>query len=94
MPACGPGVSSVVIVSASAGAGHDGATRALAARLRGYGFRVTCLDLADVFPWRLGRLLQGTYRGLLVRLRWLDGGLFAVPAVDRLNATAPRPGSL
>jgi processive 1,2-diacylglycerol beta-glucosyltransferase len=99
VPACDPGGAgsavssvSVVIVSASAGAGHDGATRALAGRLRGYGFRVTCLDLADVFPWRLGRLLRGTYRGLLIRLPWLYGGLFAIGC--RFTGAAPATRAL
>jgi processive 1,2-diacylglycerol beta-glucosyltransferase len=71
-------VPSVVFVSARAGAGHDGATSALAARLHGYGVQVACVDLADVFPWRLGRLLQGTYHGLLIRLPWLYDGMFAI----------------
>jgi processive 1,2-diacylglycerol beta-glucosyltransferase len=85
-------VPGVVVISASAGAGHDGATRALAARLRGYGFRVTCLDLADVFPWRLGRLLRGTYRGLLIRLPWLYDGLFAIGC--RFTGAAPATRAL
>ncbi|MFF5229670.1 glycosyltransferase [Dactylosporangium sp. NPDC000521] len=68
----------IVVISASVGAGHDGTTRELAARLRALGFQVDCLDLTDVLPWRLGRLLRGTYHGLLLRLPWIYDGLFAV----------------
>ncbi len=77
----------VVVISASAGAGHDGATRALACRLREYGFRVDCMDLTDIFPWRLGRLLRGTYHGLLTRLPWIYDGLFAIGC--RFTGAAP-----
>ncbi|MEV0568155.1 glycosyltransferase [Dactylosporangium sp. NPDC050588] len=68
----------IVVISASVGAGHDGTTRELAARLRDHGFQVDCLDVTDVFPWRLGRLLRGTYHGLLLRLPWIYDGLFAI----------------
>ncbi|WP_432991718.1 glycosyltransferase [Dactylosporangium sp. CA-233914] len=68
----------VVVISASVGAGHDGTTRELAARLRERGLRVDCLDVTDVFPWRLGRLLRGTYHGLLLRLPWIYDALFTL----------------
>ncbi|MFC7546528.1 glycosyltransferase [Plantactinospora sp. GCM10030261] len=68
----------VVIISASAGAGHDGASRVLAQRLRGHGLAVDCLDLADLFPLGIGRLLQGTYRRMLNRAPWIYGLLFAM----------------
>lgn len=68
----------VVIISASAGAGHDGASRELASRLRGYGLEADCLDLADLFPLGIGRLLQGTYQGMVSRAPWVYGLLFAV----------------
>ncbi|GAA0727101.1 glycosyltransferase [Dactylosporangium roseum] len=68
----------VMVISASVGAGHDGTTRELATRLRDRGFRVDCMDVTDVFPWRLGRLLRGTYRGMLLRLPWFYDGLFAI----------------
>jgi UDP-N-acetylglucosamine:LPS N-acetylglucosamine transferase len=75
------------VISASDGAGHDGATPVLAAQLHRYGFPVTCLDLTDVFPWRLGRLLRGTYRGLLTRLPWLYDWLLAIAC--RFTGAAP-----
>ncbi|WP_158624206.1 glycosyltransferase [Micromonospora sp. HM5-17] len=67
-----------MIIYASAGAGHDGASRELARRLRARGLRADCVDLADIFPWRLGRLLRGTYHGILSRLPWVYGLLFAI----------------
>ncbi|MGI5215696.1 MGDG synthase family glycosyltransferase [Plantactinospora sp. CA-290183] len=68
----------VVIIYASAGAGHDGASRELARRLRERGLLADCVDLADIFPWGLGRLLRGTYHGMLSRLPWIYGVLFAI----------------
>ncbi|MFD0822902.1 glycosyltransferase, partial [Micromonospora zhanjiangensis] len=82
----------VVIVSASAGAGHDGASRELARRLRERGLAADCLDLADLFPWRLGRLLQGTYHGMLSRLPWFYGFLFSIGA--RFGGAAPSTRAL
>ncbi|MGW4467155.1 glycosyltransferase [Micromonospora sp. NPDC004704] len=68
----------VVIISASAGAGHEGASRELAHRLRSRGFEVDCRDLADIFPYGLGKLLRGTYHGMLSRFPWIYGSLFAI----------------
>ncbi|WP_159104408.1 glycosyltransferase [Plantactinospora sp. BB1] len=68
----------VMIIYASAGAGHDGASRELAGRLRERGLLADCVDLADIFPWGLGRLLRGTYHGMLSRLPWIYGLLFAI----------------
>ncbi|MGW0434486.1 MGDG synthase family glycosyltransferase [Micromonospora sp. NPDC003197] len=73
-----PSAGSVIIFSASAGAGHDGAANELAERLRTYGFQVRLHDLADVLPWGLGRALRGTYRGMLTRASWIYGLLFAI----------------
>jgi UDP-N-acetylglucosamine:LPS N-acetylglucosamine transferase len=68
----------VVVVSASAGAGHDGASRELGRRLAVRGLAVDHLDLAELFPVWLGRALQHTYHGMVRRLPWLYGALFAV----------------
>jgi UDP-N-acetylglucosamine:LPS N-acetylglucosamine transferase len=51
----------VTIVSASVGAGHDGAANELASRLREAGFSVDCHDFLDMLPASLGRLLRQTY---------------------------------
>ncbi|MEQ4304596.1 glycosyltransferase [Plantactinospora sp. B6F1] len=67
-----------MIIYASAGAGHDGASQELASRLRGRGLQADCVDLADIFPWGLGRLLRGTYHGMLSRLPWIYGLLFSI----------------
>ncbi|MGI5246138.1 MGDG synthase family glycosyltransferase [Dactylosporangium sp. CA-139066] len=77
----------VVVISASVGAGHDGTTRDLAARLRERGLRVDCVDVTDVFPLGLGRLLRGTYHGLLLRMPWIYAGLFAIAC--RFRGAAP-----
>ncbi|MCO5998626.1 MGDG synthase family glycosyltransferase [Actinoallomurus rhizosphaericola] len=51
----------VTIVSASVGAGHDGAADELARRLRAAGFSVDRHDFLDLLPASLGRLLRQTY---------------------------------
>ncbi|QHC23127.1 glycosyltransferase [Streptomyces sp. GS7] len=55
----------VLIISASVGAGHDGAADELSRRLEADGFRVDRVDFLDLLPARLGRLLSGSYRRLL-----------------------------
>jgi processive 1,2-diacylglycerol beta-glucosyltransferase len=52
---------SVLIVSASMGAGHDGAARELGRRLERAGQRAEIRDLLDAAPLRLGRLLRWVY---------------------------------
>ncbi|GAA0348311.1 hypothetical protein NE235_10970 [Actinoallomurus spadix] len=51
----------VTIVSASVGAGHDGAADELARRLRDAGFSVDRHDFLDLLPASLGRLLRQAY---------------------------------
>ncbi|MFF4500429.1 glycosyltransferase [Streptomyces sp. NPDC001401] len=55
----------IVIVSASVGAGHDGAATELARRLTALGFAVDRHDFLDFLPAGLGRLLSGSYHRLL-----------------------------
>ncbi|MDQ1653479.1 MAG: hypothetical protein QOI35_2679, partial [Cryptosporangiaceae bacterium] len=50
-----------VIVTASVGAGHDGAARELGRRLERDGFRVETHDYLDILPRRLGTLLRSVY---------------------------------
>lgn len=52
----------IAIVSASLGAGHDGAAREIARRLRGAGYEVDCHDFLDLLPLRLGRRVREAYR--------------------------------
>jgi UDP-N-acetylglucosamine:LPS N-acetylglucosamine transferase len=54
-------VPRVVVVSASVGAGHDGAARQLVHELTAAGYAVTCHDLLDLGPPGVGRALRGVY---------------------------------
>ncbi|MFK0288379.1 glycosyltransferase [Streptomyces sp. NPDC090499] len=61
----------VVIVSASIGAGHDGAARELERRLTAAGLTVDRCDLLDLLPARLGRAVRDSYHRMLVRAPWI-----------------------
>jgi UDP-N-acetylglucosamine:LPS N-acetylglucosamine transferase len=61
----------VVIVSASIGAGHDGAARELERRLTAAGVTVDRYDLLDLLPARLGRAVRDGYHRMLVRAPWI-----------------------
>lgn len=69
----------VVIVSARVGAGHDGAAREVARRCRDRGMAADVVDILDMLPGSLGRLLcDGYRRQLTVAPRtwdWLLAGL-------------------
>ncbi len=52
----------VLVVSASMGAGHDGAARELASRLVALGHPVEVRDLLEAAPLRLGAALRGAYQ--------------------------------
>ncbi|MEW1642869.1 glycosyltransferase [Streptomyces sp. NPDC091219] len=70
--ACRPSSAErIVIVSASVGAGHDGAATELERRLLAAGLAVDRFDLLDVLPARLGRLVRDGYHRLLVRAPWI-----------------------
>jgi UDP-N-acetylglucosamine:LPS N-acetylglucosamine transferase len=56
-----PAAQRITVVSASVGAGHDGAARELARRLTERGFQVDCHDFLDLLPAALGRALRSTY---------------------------------
>ncbi|MEU2365159.1 glycosyltransferase [Streptomyces noursei] len=69
-PAAGPqetGSRRIAVISASVGAGHDGAADGLTARLAAQGYRVDRYDFLDLLPARLGKLLRGAYLRLLTR---------------------------
>jgi UDP-N-acetylglucosamine:LPS N-acetylglucosamine transferase len=51
----------ILMVSASVGAGHDGAARELTARLEADGFEVTSHDFLDLLPSGLGRFFRTGY---------------------------------
>ncbi|MCW3845310.1 UDP-glucose 4-epimerase GalE [Micromonospora yasonensis] len=77
----------IVVLSASVGAGHDGATRELARRLGERGFRVDVLDILRVFSWGSERLLRDVYRNVLCTAPWVYGALFGLAC--RLPGAAP-----
>lgn len=54
-------VETVQIVSGSYGAGHDAAADQIAARFESRGYRVQRLDVVDLFPVGLGRILRAAY---------------------------------
>ncbi|MFD8141613.1 UDP-N-acetylglucosamine--N-acetylglucosamine transferase [Streptomyces sp. NPDC059708] len=66
----GTGRSRVSIVSASIGAGHDGAAAELARRLMADGHTVDRLDLLDLLPARTGRAVGSLYHRLLDHAPW------------------------
>lgn len=57
----------VLVISASMGAGHDGAANELTERLRATGLAVRRLDFLDLLPARLGPLTRYCYHRLLTR---------------------------
>ncbi|MCZ4103230.1 UDP-N-acetylglucosamine--N-acetylglucosamine transferase [Streptomyces sp. H39-C1] len=76
----------IVIISASVGAGHDGAADQLARRLRSDGFHVDRHDFLDLLPARLGKLLSGGYHRLLT---WAPDGYQLIYAITERTG---RPG--
>ena len=68
----------IQVLSASIGAGHDGAARELAERLAQRGFEVECLDLLSVFPRWLGAAVRSSYRAMLLRQPWIYDALFRI----------------
>ena len=70
----------IAVVSASIGAGHDGAAAELARRLRAAGFAVDRHDFLDLWPARLGRGLRASYARQLRTAPKTWGWLLAVLA--------------
>ncbi|MEV4509174.1 glycosyltransferase [Dactylosporangium sp. NPDC049525] len=77
----------IVIISASFGAGHDGAAAELARRLSNDGHRVDRHDLVDLVPRRAGVLLRGLYRRQLTTVPRTWGWLLALAGSHRLAGT-------
>jgi processive 1,2-diacylglycerol beta-glucosyltransferase len=82
----------VAIVSASIGAGHDGAARELARRLTAAGLRADVCDFLDLLPASLGAAARRLYQAeLQVAPRsweWLLGTLQRHPKVAHAAGTA------
>ncbi|MGW0994888.1 MGDG synthase family glycosyltransferase [Streptomyces sp. NPDC002523] len=64
------GAGGVAVVSASVGAGHDGAATELERRLAADGFAVDRYDLMDLLPAGLGRAVRDGYHRMLVMAPW------------------------
>ncbi|GAA1568137.1 galactosyldiacylglycerol synthase [Dactylosporangium maewongense] len=80
----------VVVISASFGAGHDGAAAELSRRLRLDGFAVQRHDFVDLLPRRAGRLLRGMYRRQLTTLPATWGWLLSAVGTAGVAAAASR----
>ncbi len=75
----------IVIISASVGAGHDGAAAELARRLTAAGHPVDRHDFLDLLPARLGRLISGGYHRMLTVMP---------SAYQRIYASTERAGGV
>jgi UDP-N-acetylglucosamine:LPS N-acetylglucosamine transferase len=83
--------SRIVVVSASIGAGHDGAARELARRLVAAGLRVDMYDFLDLLPGSLGMALRRMYRAELeVAPRTWEWVLNTLQHHPRIAGTAGR----
>ena len=60
----------VLIISASMGAGHDGAARELRRRLEARGHDVTVVDFLTMMPFKLGAFCRWTYETQLKMMPW------------------------
>ncbi|MBW8799052.1 MAG: glycosyltransferase [Streptomyces sp.] len=77
----------VVIVSASIGAGHDGAAHELHRRLRAEGVTVDRYDLLDLLPARTGRVVRDGYHRMLVRAPWVYQRIYS--STERAGGGGP-----
>ncbi|MFI9272874.1 glycosyltransferase [Kitasatospora sp. NPDC052896] len=82
----------ITVVSASVGAGHDGAARELVRRLRAAGFEAECHDFLDLLPRGWGRLLRGSYALELRVAPWAWGWLLR--GLERNRSSSGLVGAL
>jgi UDP-N-acetylglucosamine:LPS N-acetylglucosamine transferase len=91
-----------LIISASMGAGHDGAANELARRLEAQGIEVRVVDYLVMIPFKLGGFVRWTYLFQLQRLAWtydltyqaLNRGLGVLlfgPVVRAMSLATRRP---
>ncbi|WP_327430721.1 MGDG synthase family glycosyltransferase [Streptomyces sp. NBC_01236] len=86
----GPGPRRITVISASMGAGHDGAATELTRHLTALGFLVDRHDFLDLLPAGIGKLLCGAYLRLLT---WAPTGyqrIYAATEHDRRPGPAVR----
>ncbi|MFK0043535.1 glycosyltransferase [Streptomyces sp. NPDC090741] len=82
----------VSIVSASIGAGHDGAAAELARRLTADGHTVDRWDLLDLFPARAGRAASSLYHRLLDHAPWAYQRIYT--GTERAGGAGPAARAL
>ncbi|WEO99463.1 glycosyltransferase [Streptomyces sp. FXJ1.172] len=82
----------VAIVSASVGAGHDGAAAELERRLAADGFAVDRYDLLDMLPAGLGRAVRDGYHRMLVLAPWAYQRIYA--GTERAGGGGPAARAL
>ncbi|TXC97351.1 UDP-N-acetylglucosamine--N-acetylglucosamine transferase [Streptomyces sp. ISID311] len=83
----GSGGGRIMIISASVGAGHDGAAAELTRRLVVSGFAVDRLDFLDLLPARLGRAISGGYHRMLTHAPGCYQRIYA--ATERAGGSGP-----
>ncbi|GAA0670038.1 hypothetical protein GCM10009535_57300 [Streptomyces thermocarboxydovorans] len=77
----------IAVVSASVGAGHDGAAAELARRLTADGFTVDRFDLLELLPAQLGRAVQEGYHRMLVHAPWVYQRIYS--STERAGGGGP-----
>ncbi|KOV67590.1 MGDG synthase family glycosyltransferase [Streptomyces sp. MMG1121] len=87
-----PASRRVAIVSASVGAGHDGAAAQLERRLGADGFAVDRYDLLDLLPAGLGRVVRDGYHRMLVAAPWAYQRIYA--GTERAGGSGPAARAL
>ncbi|MFJ2188730.1 UDP-N-acetylglucosamine--N-acetylglucosamine transferase [Kitasatospora sp. NPDC087861] len=80
------------IISASVGAGHDGAAAELARRLSDDGATVDRWDLLDLLPARAGRAVSELYHGLLEHAPWAYQRIYS--STERAGGAGPAARAL
>ncbi len=68
----------VVTLTAGMGAGHDQVALELQRRLAERGIDCDVLDVWELLPLRIGRLITGFYKGVVRHAPWLYEGIYAV----------------
>jgi UDP-N-acetylglucosamine:LPS N-acetylglucosamine transferase len=93
-PAAAQAAGRVVVVSASIGAGHDGAAAELTRQLRAAGMVVDRHDFLDILPGTWGRLVRGIYRAELTLAPrtwgWVAGATGGSTSSARTSAVLSR----
>lgn len=68
----------ILLVSAAMGAGHDQSAYGLSARFRARGAQTLVVDLTELLPAGVGRLLRACYGGTVRRAPWLYNVIYRV----------------